>query len=129
MWRGITGGASIGRLPQLTLAVATIGLAGCSSSPVITNRSDGALTDLVVSGSGFAEHVTSPAAGASTALTVRPHGESELRVTFDSRKWHVAVDNLAYLEPSGAYPVAVTVRSDLKVEATATLPHFYWTTR
>jgi hypothetical protein len=110
----------------LVLLVGTIGLTGCSTSPVITitNRSDTVLTNVVVSGSGFSEHIESLAPGRSRAVTVRPRGESGLRVSFDSHGRHVDVDNLAYLEASGGYRVAVNVQSDLTVDAKATLwPH------
>jgi hypothetical protein len=111
------------RVAQLLLVAGTIGVAGCSSSPVITitNRSDAVLTNLKVSGSGFSEHVESIAPATSRAITVRPRGESGLRVSFDSRGRHVDVDDLAYLEASGGYRVALTVQPDLKIEATATL--------
>jgi hypothetical protein len=123
----MTNRGSTGRFVQLMLVVSTVGLAGCSSSPIITitNRSDAVLTDVVVSGSGFSEHIQSLPAGTSKTLTVRPRGESGLRVSFDSRGRHVNVDDLAYIEASGGYRVAVNVQPDLKVEAKATLaPHY-----
>jgi hypothetical protein len=55
----MTNRGSTGRFVQLMLVVSTVGLAGCSGSAIITvsNRSDAALTDVVVSGSGFSEHI------------------------------------------------------------------------
>ena len=111
----------------LMLVIGTIGLAGCSTSPIITitNSSDAVLANLVVSGSGFSEHIESLAPGTSKTVVVRPRGESGLRLSFDARGRHVDVDDLAYIESSGGYRVVIDVRPDLKVEAKATLsPHY-----
>jgi hypothetical protein len=100
-----------------------VALAGCSPSPVvtITNHSPVALNNVVVSGSGFSERIESIAAGAEHRVTVRPRGESGLRVAFDAGSQHIDVDDLAYIEASGGYRVAVTVQSDLKVSASSDL--------
>jgi hypothetical protein len=113
----MTNRGSTGRFVQFMLVVSRVGLAGCSSSPIITvtNRSDAVLTDVVVSGLGFSEHIQGLPAGTSKTLTVRPRGESWLRVSFDSRGRHVDVDDLAYIEASDGYRVAVNVQPDLKV--------------
>jgi hypothetical protein len=100
-----------------------VALAGCSPSPVvtITNRSPVALTNVVVSGSGFSERIERIAAGAEGRVTVRPRGESGLRIAFDAGSQHIDVDDLSYIEASGGYRVAVTVQSDLKVSASSDL--------
>jgi hypothetical protein len=94
-----------------------VALAGCSRSPVvtITNRSAVMLTNIVVSGSDFSERIESIAAGAERRVTVRPRGESGLRIAFDAGSRHIDVDDLAYIEAGGGYRVAITVQADLKV--------------
>lgn len=100
-----------------------VALAACSRSPVITitNRSPVVLTNIVVSGSGFSERIESIAAGAERRVSVRPRGESGLRVVFDAGSQHIDVDDLAYLESGDGYSVTVTVQSDLKVSASSNL--------
>lgn len=108
---------------RISILAWVVALAGCSSSPVvtITNHSPVALTNVVVSGSGFSERIESIAAGAEHRVTVRPRGESGLRVAFDAGSQHIDVDDLAYIEASGGYGVAVTVQSDLKVSVSLDL--------
>ena len=94
-------------------------LVGCSRAPVvtITNRSAVTLTNVVVFGSGFSNRIESITAGAERRVTVRPRGESSLRIMFDAGSQHIDVDDLAYIEARGGYRVAVTVQPDLKVSA------------
>jgi hypothetical protein len=101
---------------SLVLAAAFV-CGGCSRDPVVTiaNRSDVALTNIVVSGSGFSERIESVASGAAGRVSVHPLGESGLRVAFDAGDRHVDVDDLAYIERGDR--VVVTVRADLKVSA------------
>jgi len=104
---------------QLIMLMAIVTLTGCSRAPVvtITNRSTNALANVVVSGSGFSNRVTTIAAGGESSLTVRPTGESGLRIAFDAGNQHIDVDDLAYIERRGGYRVTVTVQPDLKVVA------------
>ena len=108
---------------RFTILAAIVLLAGCSRAPVITitNRSATALTNIVVSGSGFSERIDRIAAGAERRLTVHPRGESGLRVVFEAGGQYINVDDLAYIEASGGYRVAVTVQPDLKVSASSGL--------
>ena len=109
--------------PHLILFAALVALAGCSRTPAITisNRSTSVLSNIVVSGSGFSNRIDCIAAGAECRLTVRPPGESGLRVAFDVGGHRVDVDDLAYIEAAGGYHVAVIVQPDLKVSATSTI--------
>jgi len=54
------------RSSYLILLATIVALAGCSRSPfvTITNRSTNTLANVVVSGSGFSNHIDSIAAGA-----------------------------------------------------------------
>ncbi len=113
------------RVAAVTLSWA-IAMAGCSPAPVITitNQAPVALTNVVVSGSGFSHRVENIAVGAEGVVTVSPRGESGLRVTFDAGNKHIDVGDLAYIEDSGGYRVAVTVASDLGVSAQSDLKGF-----
>jgi hypothetical protein len=106
---------------HLILLATIVALVGCSRAPVITvaNRSTNTLANVVVSGSGFSHRIDSLAAGAESRFTVRPPGESGLRISFDAGDQRIDVDDLAYIEASGGYRVAVTVQSDLKVSASS----------
>ena len=98
-------------------------LGGCSRAPVvtITNRSPIALTNIVVSGSGFSERIDSIAAGSERRFTVRPYGKSGVRVAFDAGGQHIDAGEQGYFEAGGGYRVAVTVQSDLKVSVSSDL--------
>ena len=102
----------------LTLA-ALVTIAGCSRAPVITitNQSTNALTNFIVSGSGFSERIGLITAGAERTLTIRPRGESGLRIAFDAGSQHIDVDDLAYVEPRSGYRVSITIQPDLKIVA------------
>jgi hypothetical protein len=108
---------------HLILLATIVALTGCSRAPVITisNRSTNALANVVVSGSGFSNRIDSIAAGAESRFTVRPRGESGLRVAFDAGGQRIDVDDLAYIEAGGGYRVAVTVQPDLKVSASSNI--------
>jgi hypothetical protein len=111
------------RASHLILLATTVALSGCTRAPVITisNRSTNTLANVVVSGSGFSNRIDSIAAGAERRFTVRPPGESGLRVTFDAGSQRIDVDDLAYIEAGGGYRVAVTVQPDLKVSASSNI--------
>lgn len=103
----------------LVLLLCVGALSGCSPAPVITiaNRAPVVLTNVVVSGSGFSHRVESIAPGAEGTVTVKPRGESDLRIAFDAADRHVDVGDLAYIEASGGYRVAISVSPDLSVSA------------
>jgi hypothetical protein len=62
-------------------------LAGCVSGvPVsVTNQSATELIQVRVAGTGFAETISSIAPGATETISIRPKGESGLKVTFDAK--------------------------------------------
>jgi hypothetical protein len=106
------------------IALATIiTMAGCSPAPVviITNRSTSALSNIVVSGSGFSERIDSIAAGAERTLTVHPSGGSGIRVVFDAGGQHIDAGEQGYFEAGGGYHVVVKVQPDLKVSVSSDL--------
>ena len=114
------------RSSPLLILAAIVTLAGCSRAPVltITNRSTNALANVVVSGSGFSNRIDSIAAGAESRLTVRPRGESGIRIAFDAGGQHIDSGEQGYFEASGGYRVAVTVAPDLKVSVSSDLESY-----
>jgi hypothetical protein len=95
-----------------------LGLAGCSRSPVITvrNQSTQTVSNLVVSGTGFAERLGPLAAGAEHTFRIRPTGDSGVRVAFDAGAKHVDSSEQGYLEASGGYRLSATIETNLAVK-------------
>jgi hypothetical protein len=106
---------------RVIILAAIVTITGCSRAPVvtITNRSTNALTNIVVSGSGFSDRIDRIAAGTERRLTVHPPGESGLRIAFEAGGQRVDVDDLAYIEGRGGYRVTLEVQPDLKVSASS----------
>ncbi|MBM3847855.1 MAG: hypothetical protein FJ405_16415 [Verrucomicrobia bacterium] len=111
---------------RLTILAAVITLTGCSRAPVVTivNRSTNVLTNIVLSGSGFSERIDRIAAGTERRITVRPPGESGLRIAFEAGGQRVDLDDLGYIEGRGGYRVTLAVQSDLKVSASSSLRRY-----
>lgn len=105
------------QITRIIILAAIVALVGCSRAPVvtITNHSAVTLSNVVVSGSGFSNRIGSIAAGAEHRLTVRPSGESGVRIAFDAGSQHVDSGQQGYIEASGGYRVAATVSTNLSV--------------
>src|SRR5262245_3190795 len=97
-------------------------LAGCSRGPevIIVNESNVILSNVVASGSGFAKHVGSIAAGTEEKFRVRPSGESGLRLQFDANGRHIDSGAEGFFE-NGRYRVTANVSSNLNVSVTSNL--------
>ena len=112
-------------ISHVVIIAAIVALAGCSrTSPVviITNRSTNALANVVISGSGFTNRIDSIAAGAQSRLfTVRPRGQSGVRIAFDAGGQHIDSGEQGYFEAGDGYRVAITVAPDLKVSVSSDL--------
>ena len=110
----------------LILLAVVFAWAGCSRETGLTvaNHSPAMLTNIIVSGSGFSEHIDSLAAGSERRLIVHPQGESGVRVAFDASGRHIDVDEQGYFEGGGAYRVAVTIEQDLKVRVSSELKRY-----
>ena len=107
-------------------AVVTWALAGCSRAPIVivTNLSPSALTNVVLSGSGFSERIDRIAPGAERRLTVHPRGESGVRVEFDAGSQHIDTGEQGYFEADGGYRVVVSIQPDLKVSVSSDLQNY-----
>lgn len=112
-------------LKRLAASVATtfvavctlLAVSGCARSTrcTVENRSASALTQVVVTGAGFAAPVPDLAPGATATVALRPRGEAgELTIVFIAEgREHRHVEP-AYFEARG-YSVHVTVDSRLAV--------------
>lgn len=91
--------------------------AGCSRAPVLTisNRSPQTVSNLVVSGTGFAHSVGNLAPGVEQRLNLRPRGESGIRMTFDVAGKRVDSGEQGYFEPRGGYRVKAIIETNLGV--------------
>ena len=99
------------------LAAALTLLVGCrSGQPVkVTNRSSGALTEVVLTGNGFTEKVgTIPAGGAET-VRIQPRGETGLRITFEAngRRYGSGRDAL---EEDHLERAEITINADYSIQ-------------
>jgi len=110
-------------IKNLLIVLTLVAAAGCSRDPVITitNKSSLTLSNAVVSGSGFSESVGSIAARGEHSLTVRPHGESGVRIAFDAGTNHVDSGEQGYFEAGGGYRVAILVSTNLNVSVSSDL--------
>ena len=82
-------------------------VSGCSPSPrvSVTNLSPQALSNLVVSGSGFSQRVPVLEPGQRMRWRVEPSGESGLSLRFDAAGRTVDSGKQGYFEPRGRYEV------------------------
>ena len=80
-----------------------------ASTITVSNESDVAMTNVVLSGTGFYEEIPLIAPGESYTLNVRPNGESGLSIKFASGSSVIYKDDLGYLEDSDFYHVTIVV--------------------
>ena len=107
---------SFGAIAALLLA------AGCSRAPVITIKNQSPLTvsNIVVSGSGFTNLISSIPAGSEHRLTVRPTSDSGVRLVFDAGTQHIDSGNQGYFEARGGYRVFAIIGTNLSVSISPT---------
>ncbi|NUO75229.1 MAG: hypothetical protein HOQ32_04370 [Lysobacter sp.] len=91
----------------------------------MTNRSAIELRDVVIVGSGFDHTFDRIAPGTTVSADVAPQGESGLSLRFRAGDRAITSDADVYVEPNGTYQVAVEVRPDLSVVASATSGPLY----
>ena len=118
-----TFGVIVMRIPVLIIVSTLLATEGCSHTPIvtITNESSLTLSNVVVSGSGFSERVGTIPAGGEHRLSVRPRGESGVRLVFDAGTQHVDSGEQGYFEAAGGYRVAATVSTNLSVSVSSDL--------
>ena len=98
-------------------------LIGCGQGVPVTlhNNSTHDLTNIILSGSGFTDTLTSLSAGKSATRRVSVRGESGLAVSFMADGARVSTSPQGYFEAAGRYAVRVLVDSTLGVEVQAML--------
>jgi hypothetical protein len=89
----------------------------CGGGPAVTiaNRSNVALDNVVVSGSGFSIPVGHLGVDETRSLSPHPRGESGIRVVFDAAGQHHDSGEQGYFEGGNAYRVSITVDTAMKV--------------
>ena len=113
------------RIPRIgrTLALFIVVSAsiGCASGTPITviNQSDVPLEDVVLSGSGFSEHIGSVGPHAEARVLVKSQGELGVTVHFKARGEPVSFGPDGYFEAGGGYVVTITVSPRLSVNVTS----------
>lgn len=109
------------KISRIILA-AVLMFSGCSSgcAVTITNHSAAILSNVVVSGSGFSERISSIAPYAEHRLYVHPSGESSLRIEFDADGRHIDGGQQGYFEANG-YRVRATISTHLTVSVASDL--------
>jgi hypothetical protein len=107
---------SLGLVRRSLLILAALCLSACDGPTAsIANRSCVALENVVVSGSGFSIPVGHLSIGEVRLLTMNPHGESGVRVSFDGPGQHYDSGEQGYFEGGNAYKMSIGVDSDLTV--------------
>src|SRR4051812_40589524 len=100
----------------LTSLILLMAVTGCSRSSVvkITNRSSMTLSNLVLSGSGFTNHIERITPGEEKDFTPRSRGESGLRITFEVGGRSIDSGELGYFEANG-YHVSAVINTNFTV--------------
>ena len=98
-------------------------LSGCDRAPQVTivNQSNAELTNVVVSGTGFSEAIAPIPAGAERQVSVRPQGESGLKLDFVANNRQFSSPPQGYFENNPSYKVTATVAPDFTVKVDSRL--------
>jgi hypothetical protein len=96
---------------------AAVLLSGCTRGAQlnIVNSSTAELTNVVATGDGFTQTIGSIPAGEQHSVSVRPPGESDLKLDFDANGKHFTSAPQGYFENSSSYKVTATISPDFTV--------------
>jgi hypothetical protein len=105
------------RLTILAGVFAVAMLSGCSrgTNLHIVNRSTAELTNVIATGSGFTQSISSIPAGEQRNVSVSPRSESALQVDFDVKGKHFTSGRQGYFESGSNAKVTATVSPDFTV--------------
>lgn len=106
------------RLRIVPILAAAIFAAGCSRAPIpltVQNQSPLTLSNIVVSGSGFSERISSISPGGDHRLYIRPQGRSTVRLVYDTGTQHLDSGPQAYFDTDGVTSLIAKVRPNLSV--------------
>ena len=108
---------------NVAAAATALFITACDRGPIIQviNRSDVELREVVLSGSGFSERVTSLPAAGHHSFSPSVRGESSLSVTFAAAGVHHESAQDTYFEGGESYFVVVTIDPQMKVTTDAKL--------
>jgi hypothetical protein len=89
----------------------------CSPQVIIVNESNNALTEITLTGTGFQSAIDSIPQKTTIIETIKPTGESGLKISFNANSQTYSKDGDCYLEPRGGYKVKITIDPELNIEA------------
>jgi hypothetical protein len=86
----------------------------------VGDQSSLTLSNVVVSGSGFSTRIANIQAGSGHRLSVRPRGDSGVRLVFDAGTQHIDSGSQGYFEARGGYRVFSIIGTNLSVSISPT---------
>jgi hypothetical protein len=104
-------------------ALVFLGACGLVGKPMVRihNKSSAPLSNMTLSGQGFSVSLLSLRPGETRKLSIRPHGESSISVSFTANGKRYSNEPQGYFENNPLYVVDVTVKPDLSVAVESTL--------
>lgn len=108
---------------HLVVGMAATMFAACSKAPVftLTNHSTSVLTNIVVSGDGFAQRIDRLEPGSDSKFTVHPADETGVRLAFEANGRLIETAEAGYVRGKSSYRVNVNVAADLSTSVTSQL--------
>lgn len=106
------------RVRILLILVELVLAAGCSRPPIlltVQNQSPLTLSNVVVSGSGFSERISSITSGEERRLSIRPQGKSTVRLAYDAGAQHFDSGPQSYFDSDEVHLVMAKVKMNLSV--------------
>ena len=111
------------RIGCAALAAVALLLAGCVSGvPVrVVNQAKSKLEHVVVSGDGFSVNVGTIAPGATETVSIRPRGETAVKIAFESGGQHYSAVTEGTIANDNVNTVRAVVGEDLSIVLTTPL--------
>jgi hypothetical protein len=112
----------------LLLLASILTLAGCSRGMVgtvvtVTNESAGAISNAVVWGTGFSNHLGVIAAGDASSVTFRPSADSGVTLAFDVAGKRMNSGSREHVATAVDYSVGFIIKPDLSVFSGSGIRH------
>jgi hypothetical protein len=105
-------------MPKSTCLMLFVMTIGCGADPTarVRNESAAKLTDVRLSGRGFASSIAEIPPGEVRVVTIKPSGETGVAVSFLANGHRFSVPSQGYVEGSSSYDADIHVRPDFSVE-------------
>ncbi len=87
----------------------------------VSNNSIFPITNVILSGSGFSQHISSIPPNTSITRKVIPRGESGLAIEFEVNFKKIQKTDLAYLEAAGGYNAHIEINRNLEISCDSSL--------